>query len=73
MDRRLKLFQETNKTGFKEDGTYRGILSVTSGLDLPEKPLKSISTSEMIYTRQGLPCAYFMKSSFSGQLIMWFL
>ena len=54
---KLKLFQETNKTGFKEDGTYRGILSVTSGLDLPKKPLKSISTSEMIYTRQGLPCA----------------
>ena len=48
---KLKLFQETNKTGFKEDGTYRGILSVTSGLDRPTKPLKSISTSEMICNR----------------------
>ena len=47
----LKLFQETNKTGFKEDGAYRGILSVTSGLDLPKKPLKSISVPEMIHQR----------------------
>ena len=51
--KKLKLFQETNKTGFKEDGTYRGILSVTSGLDLPEKPLESISVSEMIHKRLG--------------------
>ena len=49
--KKLKLFQETNKTGFKEDGTYRGILSVTSGLDLPKKPLKSISVPEMIRQR----------------------
>ena len=48
---KLKLFQETNKTSFKEDGTYRGILSVTSGLDLPKKPLKSISVPEMIHQR----------------------
>ena len=48
---KLKLFQETNKTSFKEDGTYRGILSVTSGLELPKKPLKSIPTADMIYKR----------------------
>ena len=49
--KKLTLFQETNKTGFKEDGTYRGILSVTSGLDLPKKPLKSISVPKMICQR----------------------
>ena len=56
--KKLKLFQETNKTGFKEDGTNRGILSVTSGLDLPTKPLKSIKTAEMIYKRQGCHVLY---------------
>ena len=49
--KKLKLFQETNKTGFKEDGTYRGILYVTAGLDLPKKPLNSISVPEMIRQR----------------------
>ena len=48
---KLKLFQEANKTSFKEDGTYRGILSVTSGLELPKRPLKSIPTADIIYKR----------------------
>ena len=50
--KKLKLFQETNKTGYRQDGTERAILSVTSGLDIPTKPLKSITTAEMIYNRK---------------------
>ena len=48
---KLNLFNETNKTGFKEDGAYRGILSVTSGLDLLKKPLGSVSVADMISKR----------------------
>ena len=28
--KKLRLFQETNKTGFKEDGTYRAVVSFAS-------------------------------------------
>ena len=48
---KLNLFNKTNKTGFKEDGAYRGILSVTSGLDLLKKPLGSVSVADMISKR----------------------
>ena len=51
--KKMKLFQQTNKTSYKQDGPECAILSVTSGLDIPTKPLKSIKTVEMIYKRKG--------------------
>ena len=49
--KKLKIFQNTNKTSYKQDGTERAILGVTSGLVIPTRPLMSITTAQMIYKR----------------------
>ena len=49
--KKLKIFQNANKTSYKQDGTERAILGVTSDLAIPTRPLMSITTAQMMDKR----------------------